>query len=300
MTDSHSHDRRANLRGIGFMLFAVAAFAALDAALKVLAGHYPPMQVAALRGLSSLPIVLVWALATVPIAALWRIRWPLHLLRGAISIGMLAAFAYALRRMGLAEAYAIFFVAPLLITALAAPILGERVGAARWLAIAVGLIGVLVILRPSGAGMAGAGLAGLAVLGTALAYAISALTVRVLARSDSTQAMVLWMTALLALGAGASALPDWQPLQWEHALPIGLMAVAGSLGQYAVTEAFRHGEASVVAPFEYTALLWGIALDALFWQLRPHAHMLVGAAIVIGAGIYLIRREQHPQPIEPP
>jgi drug/metabolite transporter (DMT)-like permease len=298
MPDAHPHERRANLRGIGFMLLAVAAFAALDAALKVLAGHYPPMQVAALRGLSSLPVVLIWALATVPIASLWRIRWPLHLLRGAISIGMLAAFAYALRRMGLAEAYAIFFVAPLLITALAAPILGERVDAVRWAAIGAGLIGVLVILRPTGAGVVS--LAGLAVLGAALGYAISALTVRVVARSDSTQAMVFWMTALLGLGAGILSLPEWTPLLREHWRPIGVIALAGSIAQYAVTEAFRHGEASVVAPFEYTALLWGMALDALLWQLLPQPHMLLGATIVIAAGVFLIRREHKAEPIEPP
>jgi drug/metabolite transporter (DMT)-like permease len=160
------------------------------------------------------------------------------------------------------------------------------------------LIGVLVILRPTGAGVVS--LAGLAVLGAALGYAISALTVRVVARSDSTQAMVFWMTALLGLGAGILSLPEWTPLLREHWRPIGVIALAGSIAQYAVTEAFRHGEASVVAPFEYTALLWGMALDALLWQLLPQPHMLLGATIVIAAGVFLIRREHKAEPIEPP
>ena len=93
------------------MLAAVLMFALMDAGLKLLAPHYPPLQVAALRGLSSLPLVTVWVLATVPARSLLRVHWPLHLLRGALGIGMMFGFVYGLRTMPLSTAYAITFIA---------------------------------------------------------------------------------------------------------------------------------------------------------------------------------------------
>ena len=115
-----------------------------------------------------------WAAVLGPRARLFQVRWSLHLLRGVIGIAMLASFAFGLRTLPLSEAYSIFFVAPLLITALAAPMLGERVGANRWWAIIIGLVGVLVVLRPTGTQMLSLG--GIAVLGSTVCYAISAIT----------------------------------------------------------------------------------------------------------------------------
>ncbi len=279
-----------NLRGIVAMLFAVGLFSLMDGGLKHLAGHYPSMQVAAIRGLSSLPLVLVWVLATGAGASLLRIRWPLHLLRGVLSIVMLASFAYALKVMPLAGAYTLFFVAPLMITALSVPLLGEKVGPRRWTAIAVGLVGVLVVLRPTGEGVLS--WAGLAVLLSAAGYALSAITVRVLHRTDSSQSMVFWMLLMTGLGAGALAWPQWVPLQWGDAWVIAGVGVAGFLGQVAITEAFRAGEASVVAPFEYSALAWGLMLDWLIWQALPDGWTFAGAGIIVASGLYLIRRER--------
>ena len=247
-----THDSRR--RSIVVMLVAVVLFAMMDAGLKTLSERYPPFQVATLRGAASLPLVLAWSLATVGWKPLLRVRWPLHLLRGAIGITMMASFVYALKRMPLSTAYTIFFVAPLLITAMSVPFLGERVGPRRWTAIAIGLLGVLVVLCPSGEGMAS--LAGLAVLLAAFGYAVSAITVRVLARSDSNQAMVVWLLALMALGSGVLAWQDWQPIRHDDLWLIAGIGVVGALGQYAITLAFRHGEASLLAPLEYTALVW--------------------------------------------
>jgi drug/metabolite transporter (DMT)-like permease len=283
---AHDHPRRGAL----LMLAAVALFALMDAGLKTLSAHYPPFQVAALRGLSSLPLVLAWALWTAGPRALLRVRWPLHLLRGALGIAMMASFVYALKTLPLSTAYSIFFVAPLLITALSVPFLGERVWPRRWTAIAIGLLGVLVVLRPSGQGMFT--LAGLAVLVAATGYAISAITVRVLARTDSTQAITFWLLGLMALGAGALALPDWVPLRGEHLWIVAAIGVAGALGQYTITEAFRLGEASLIAPLEYTALVWGLALDLALWGVLPDAATWAGAAIIIASGLYLLRRER--------
>ncbi len=272
------------------MLVAVAVFALMDAGLKQLSGHYPPFQVAALRGASSLPWLLCWALATTGVAPLLRVRWSLHLLRGGLGIAMMGAFVYALRTLPLSTAYSIFFVAPLLITALSVPFLGERVGPRRWVAIGFGLVGVLVVLRPTGEGMLTT--AGLAVLLAAFGYAVSAITVRVLARTDSTQAMVVWLMLLMALGAGLLAIPQWTPIRAEDGWLILGLGFAGALGQWSITEAFRLGEASLLAPLEYTALVWGVLLDAPLWGVLPDAVTWIGAGIIVASGLYLLRRER--------
>ena len=282
--------RTENLAGIAWMIAAVGALSLMDACLKVLAPHYPAMQVAALRGLASLPIVVAWVLWRRRVGTLWKIRWPLHLFRGAMSVAMLSAFAFALRELPLSEAYALFFVAPLLITALSAPMLGERIGRARWIAIAVGFAGVLIVLRPTGEGVGT--LAGVAVLAAACGYAISAITVRVLSRTDTTEAMVFWLTVILAAGAGTLAARDWVGVASGHYPVLLGLAATGALGQFAITEAFRRGEASVVAPFEYTALAWGLALDWSLWGVLPDEIVWAGAAIIVASGIFLVHRER--------
>ena len=272
------------------MLAAVGLFSLMDAGLKLLSVRYPAFQVAALRGAASLPFVLAWVATTTGLAHLLRVRWPLHLLRGALGIAMMASFVFALRSLPLSTAYAIFFIAPLLITALSVPVLGERVGPRRWTAIMIGLVGVLVVLRPTGEGILT--WAGLAVLLAATGYSISAITVRVLARTDSTQAMMVWLLALMALGAGALALPQWTPIRSEDLWLIAGIGIGGALGQYAITEAFRLGEASLIAPLEYTALLWGVLLDLSLWGVLPDTVTWIGAGIIIASGLYLLRREQ--------
>lgn len=281
-------------RAAVFMLAAVGLFALMDAGLKLLTAHYPSFQVAALRGASSLPFVLVWVLWTLgprqALPRLLRVRWPLHLLRGVLAVLMMGSFVFALRTLPLSTAYTIFFVAPLLITALSVPILGERVGPRRWTAIGIGFVGVLVVLRPTGEGLAS--LAGLAVLLSALGYAVSAITVRVLARTDSNQAIVIWMLLFMALGSGALAAPDWVPLRAADTWLILGVGLGGALAQYAITEAFRSGEASLIAPLEYTALLWGVALDLALWDVLPDSMTWVGAGIIVFSGLYLLRRER--------
>lgn len=272
------------------MLAAVLLFALMDAGLKLLSSQYPPLQVAALRGLSSLPLVTLWVLATVPAHSLLRVHWPLHLLRGALGIAMMAGFVYGLRTMPLSTAYAITFVAPLLVTAMAGPLLKERVGAGRWIAIVIGLVGVLVILRPTGEGMLTGG--GLAILIAAICYALGAVTVRMLAQRDSTQAMVFWFVVLLSLGAWLLALPAWKPLQPAHGWIIAGVGISGSLAQVALTEAFRRGEASLIAPLEYTALVWGVLLDMALWSVLPDGVTWIGAGIIVASGLYLLRREK--------
>ena len=279
------------------MVVAVGCFSLMDALLKTLAGSYPAMQVAALRGCAALPLVALYVLWRGEVRRLLRVRWPLHLLRGVINVSMLSLFAYGLKELGLAEAYTLFFIAPLLITALSTVVLGEKVRATHWVAISLGLVGVLVALRPSQDAFFTLG--ALAVLGAASGYAVSAITGRALSRTDSSASLVFWTATFLALGATTLAWPGWVEVAQAHWPLVAGLAVTGFLGQVAITEAFRHGQASVVAPFEYTALAWGVALDWLLWQAVPGGWTLIGGAIIVGSGLYLVRQERA-QAVLPP
>ena len=284
--------RRDNPRAIVWMILAVGVLALMDAGLKLLSPHYSGLQVAALRGLGAWPIVVLWIIARRKTDTLLSVRWGIHISRGIASVFMLAAFAYALKSMPLSGVYVLFFVAPFIITAISMPLLGEKVEPRRWLVMGVGMIGVLIALRPTGEGVFT--LAGLAVLFSATCYAVAAVGSRLASRTDSTESLMFWMTTLLAIGATALAAPNWIPIRPEHTWIIVGVAFAGAIGQHALTEAFRWGEASAVAPFEYSALAWGIGLDLAIWQTLPDRWVFVGGAIIVASGIYLARREHAP------
>jgi drug/metabolite transporter (DMT)-like permease len=271
------------------MLVGVGAFAFMDASLKLLTEHYSAAQVAALRGLAALPVVFAWSLYSGGARQLVRVRWSLHLIRGLMSVFMMVTFTFALKTLSLAKAYSIFFVAPLLIAVLSVVLLGERVQRAQWLAIGVGFVGVLVVLKPETSGFGWWGT--LAVLGTALGYAISTVLVRVLSRTDSTASMMFWMTAMLAVGATLLALPQWQPIARQHYLILAAVAVTGAVGQWGITVAFKHAPAASVAPLEYTGLAWVMLIDLAVWSAVPGVRTLVGAALIIASGLYVLRHE---------
>jgi drug/metabolite transporter (DMT)-like permease len=282
--------RTRNLKAIGFMLAAVASFAFMDASMKQLAEHYSPMQVTFLRGAASLPFLLAALAWSGAWGELRSVRPGLQLLRGLLGIVMLVTFIYALQRLTLADTYAVFMCAPLLVTALSVPLLGERVPLRRWGAVSVGLLGVLVVLQPTGAGLASLG--GLAAVASALVYALVAITTRILGRTDSSRAIVVWFIAIMTLGSGAAAVTSWSPVPAAHLPWIAFIGVTGALGQYFITESFRSAPPAVVAPFEYTALLWAIGLDWVLWLALPDARMLVGAVIVVASGLYIIFDER--------
>lgn len=280
------------------MLLGMAALSVMDATMKQLVGHYSSLQVAALRGIVSLPFVVAWVY--------WRertfrtlidIRWRWHLARGVLAVLMLTSFIYAISGMPLSEAYTLFFVSPLLITALSVPLLKESVDLKRWIAVLAGFGGVLVVLRP---GSVGPSLLAVAVLVAATCYALNAISVRILGRTDSTAAMSFWFIAMVAVGAGALALPDWQPLRSSDVLWLAGMGVTGALGQLLITEAFKCAPVSIVAPFEYSTLFWGVLLDLAIWGELPGPLVFAGAAVIVGSGLYLIYRERKPTLLLPP
>ena len=295
--------QRSPSRAVAWMIGAVACFSLMDAGMKQLSTGYPSLQVTFLRGAASLPFVLVWVLASAGPRSLIPRRWGLHLLRGVLGMVMIGCFVFALRDLPLSTAYSIYFVAPLIIAALSVPLLGERVGPRRWVAIGIGLLGVVVVLRPGVDGFIS--IPGLMVLVAATAYAIAAITVSLLTRTDTSQSMVVWFLVIMALGAGMLAWSDWVPMRLADAPLVAGMGLAGALGQIALTRAFQLGEASMIAPLEYTGLVWVIGWDLLFWQQLPDAWTWSGAAIIVASGLYLLHRERvnrqaPPMPLDHP
>lgn len=290
LANAPNDTHQGNLKSISAMLIAVGFFAVMDALLKVLSTRYPALQVAALRGWVALPLIALWIQSRGTWGTVWRVRWGLHLLRGVLAIGMLSLFTTGLKQLPLATAYTLFFIAPILITLLSAPVLGERVPRAHWWAVAGGMAGVLVALRPGVDGIVS--WAGLAVLGAAVCYAVAAVAARLSSRTDSSESLMLWIMVMVALGGTALAAPNWVPVQSGDLWLLGALAFTGFGGQLFITEAFRHGQASAVAPFEYTALAWGMGVDWLVWATLPDATTLLGGAIIVVSGLYVLHHEK--------
>jgi drug/metabolite transporter (DMT)-like permease len=274
------------------MVAAVFVFSCMDALLKFFVEFYPPMQVSALRGLASIPFLLVPALFTGSLADFKPVRWQLLLIRGVLSLVIMGGFMYAVQALSLADAYAIFLSAPLIVTALSVPFLGERVGWRRWAAICVGMAGVIAMLRPTAAGLLTIGALGALI--SAICYAFNAIMLRVLARTETAVAVVFWQFVLLSAFSTAIvyAFWDWVPVRLEHVGWLALLGLTGAIAARLMTEAFRSAPPSVIAPFEYTALLWGVAIDWAFWNTLPGASVYFGGGIVIASGLYIIWRER--------
>jgi drug/metabolite transporter (DMT)-like permease len=281
------HGRR--LKAIVLMLTAVAAFSGMDTLLKILSQYYPPMEVVTLRGASSMPFMLLPLLVMGRLSALKPVRIGMHFLRGVLMLFVLVAFVYAVRVLSLADAYAIFLAAPLIVTALSVPLLGEHVGWRRWVAICVGLIGVITMLKPSAASLVSLG--AVAALLSATGYAFNAVALRIITRTDTTASVVFWMIGVMTVIAGCVAAPQWVEIRSADWILLAAIGLFSSIAQHLLTEAFRNAPPSVVAPFEYTALLWGIGIDRVVWGVFPSSRVYIGGGIVIASGLYLIWRE---------
>jgi drug/metabolite transporter (DMT)-like permease len=277
------------------MIAAVFVFSLMDAMLKRLSNHYGPFQVSCLRCVASL--------IPIGVAVGWRRAWPLlrmsspwlHGFRAVAGIAMLATFVFAVHRLSMAETYSLLLCAPLVMTVLSVPLYGDRVPPRRWAAILIGLGGVLLILRPSGKGIGS--LAAAAAALSAISYALSALSVRALGRTNSSASMVFWWLALVGIGSGLLAVGDWRALRSEDLGWFAGVGISGALGQYWLTDAFRHAPPSVVGPFEYTSILWAFGIDWLFWSTTPTRWLLIGAAVVIAGGVSVIWDERRLTPL---
>jgi len=286
MTSSNT-SRQKNLAGIMTMCGGVAALCINDALAKSLMDHYSPIQIIFLRNIIALPFAFLVALKMGGSRSLRSSRVHVHFMRGVVWIAATVMFFTSIHHLGLAEATALAFVAPLFITALSA-IFIARVGWRRWLAVSVGFMGVLVIVRP---GAATFELISLLPIATALAYALLMLSARFVDTRETMSTLLLYLSLTSAILTCIPALFVWTSVRSEDIWLFVAIAAFGSVGITMITQAFRFAEAPTVAPFDYTALIWATALGWLFWGETPDMLTFVGAGIITASGLFVIFRE---------
>ncbi|MBW2578207.1 MAG: DMT family transporter [Deltaproteobacteria bacterium] len=284
------HSRTDNST-LGVLLMSLAAFLWVlhDAISKWVMQDYSIYQVLLLRTVFSLLPIAIVLRHEGGMVRLRKSRAWVCLGRGCLAVACFMLFLAALPLMPLTDIFAIVMSAPLLITALSAPLLKEPVGFRRWMAVLVGFSAVLVMVRPGGDIDP---LAALLVMGSVITYAFAMILTRRLGSTESAGAMTFF-SALVFLAVGLIA----APFSWTQPTLIGLllMAATGLLAgsaQYCLTEAFRIAPPSVIAPFEYTSLLWAMLFGFLVWGDVPTLLVLVSAAVVIASGIYVLHDEK--------
>ena len=296
--------------GILCLCAGLGLFSVQDLILKLLAGSYPLSQAMVFRSLTALPLLLWLVARDGGLGTLFTPGTRAMIGRGLVMFVAYAAYYLALPALPLASVVALYFSAPLFITILSVPMLGEAVGWRRGLAVLAGFGGVLVILRP-GAGLFEA--AALLPVLSGLCYGLSMIFARKLGARESAPAMAFWgnlvfllLAALMALSFGGNPAPDLHPSLafllrgwvWPTALDATLMAGCGviaALGLTLLTQAYRIADAAAVTPFEYSALLWGILWGWAFFTEWPDAHAWAGIAIILTAGLYVLWRERQIQ-----
>lgn len=276
-------------KAIAFLLFGVAAGLCLDLCAKALLETYSLNQFVLVRSLIGLVLFLLLAPRFGGLAALSTRRWQWHLLRTLLAAGSMYGFFYGLARMPLVNALTLAFTAPLMVTALSVPLLGERVGWRRWAAVLTGFGGVLLIVRP---GVDGFGFASFAVLFAGFCYALLAITARRLATTESSYSLSVYVIAgpLVAALVGSTGeawiAPD--ALGWVLFVAAGVCSVCAWLG---IVGAYRRAPPALLAPFEYTAIVGGTIAGLLLWNERPDAWVLLGAAVITASGVFVAYRE---------
>jgi drug/metabolite transporter (DMT)-like permease len=280
-----------NRAAVGFMVLGVASLSFMDALGKAVAARYPVFEMLAIRSTVALAL-LTLLLATRRRLGTLRTRQPGgHAFRSVCGLVAFVSFYAALRDLPLADAVAIAFGSPFLVTALARVVLKERVGFQRWAAIVVGFLGMLVVVRPEGTLRPAAALIFL----SALAYASMMLLARWMTRPErpheETTSFVFYMLAGQTALGWLIAAGDWRPPDTKALAQMAAMGVFAILGNYGLAEAFRRAQVAVVAPFEYTALIWAVLLGALVFGDVPPPIFWVGTAIIVAAGLFTLRGE---------
>ncbi len=275
-------------RGILWMIAATMMFVNIDAIAKHLTQTYPVIEVAWARYFFHLLFLMAFLGRRLP-AVLRTRRLPLQLWHSAFLVFATFLMMSALRVIPLADASTLLFLAPLVVTALSAPFLGERVGMRRWIGVLVGFLGALVVIRP-GVGMMQ--MASFLPAGAAVAFAFYQIATRLLARTDPSMT-TLFYTALL----GAMTLSAIVPFVWVTPAPIDLLMMIasglfGGVGHFMLIKAFTAAPAATVSPFTYTTLIWSVTYGFVLFGDFPDAWTWAGAAIIVGSGLHILRREQ--------
>jgi len=278
------------LLGIGIRLSGATSFAIMAAMIKL--GYDEganTVELAFYRHAFGLLPLLVWMLWSRSFGA-WRTQRPgPHLTRAVVGLTtMLLAFT-ALDYLPLAEATTISFAAPLFAVALSALLLGEAVGRHRWSAVLAGFIGVLIVMRPGGGQLPAIGL-GIAVA-AAFGVACVNILIRQLGRTEAPQTSVLWFTlsSMLILGIAMPFFGQGHDFSgWAILLAVGIF---GGIGQLCLNASLRYAPVPVIVPFDYTQLLWAVLLGWLIWDTHAPVTTWMGAAVIVGSGLYTVYRE---------
>ncbi|MFN5995654.1 MAG: DMT family transporter [Paracoccaceae bacterium] len=274
-------------RGVALMILAIFFFTAMDATAKGLIARYPAPQVIWVRFAGQLALVLI--ILGPRLGPALRTRFPvLHFWRSASQFGATTFFFLSLPHVGLAEATAIADINPVLITLGAALFLGEKLGPRRIAGVFVALAGALIVIRP-GAGV----FSWWAILPLlcAISYATSALLTRKVGAQESVWSSMVYASLFGTLAAGAALPFVWEPVAAGDLWQFGLIACLGTLAQLCIIRSFSITEASVVAPFAYLGIVFATIWGAVLYDQWPDRWTVIGALVIVGAGLYVWHRE---------
>lgn len=279
------------LLGIGLRVAAMSSFAVTAAAIKLGIDYGAnTVELIFYRNFIALPVVVLWLMLGPGLHSIRTRRPKAHAVRAALGLASMVLVFNAFILLPLAEATAISFSAPFFSTILSALILKERIGMHRWVAIAIGFVGVLIVMQPWGNSIPLLGLA--AAIGSALSVASVTITIRQIGNTETVGATVFWftLTASVVLGLLMPFFAQPHSLEaWGVILVLGLM---GGLAQILMTASLRFAPVSVVAPFDYSQLPWAIGLGWLLWATIPSPMTIVGALLIVATGLYTVYRER--------
>ncbi|MDJ1018285.1 MAG: DMT family transporter [Paracoccaceae bacterium] len=279
---------RSDLNGVAFALGGFGIFATHDAVIKFLGGTYAPFQILFFSVLMSFPLATLMLMTDRTPGTLRPVHpwWVAFRTASAIATAVSAFYAFSV--LPLAQVYAFIFAAPLLITVLSIPILGEKVGLHRWFAVFLGLTGVLIVLRPGAEPFTLGHLAGLvAALGGALASVIT----RKIGAEERVAVIMLYPMMANAVLMGLALPFVYVPMPVEHLGLLAVVSLFGFSGALLMIMAYKRADAAIVAPMQYSQIIWGALFGAVFFGEVPDRFTWIGASTIILAGVYVVVRE---------
>lgn len=280
----------SNLRGIAFMVMAVAVLSLMDAGVKWLVlRDIPVIQIIALRGWLIVVFLLLLAVVRYNISILRTAKIKQHIVRSMIGFVAPMMFFASLKFMSLATATAVSFSGIFFMTAGSAWLMSEPVGKHRWFAVFVGFTGVLVMVRP---GSELFSIVSLLPVVAAAGYAMMILWGRRLSQTESTFNMVFYFNLVFAVMASLALPFVWSEVHLQEGLVLLLVSSVALVGYYLMTRAFTLTSVGIIAPFEYTALVWAFVLDTLLWGIAPDLNSWIGMCIIVASGLYILYRER--------
>ena len=283
-----THSRNLVL-GIGSALASMFLFSTMDAVIKWMGANYPVHQLMFFRCTLALVPVTFIIMKSGGIASLYSKRPGLQAVRSLLGVVAMGAAFYGFTTLPLADASSVFYTAPMLAMAFSVPLLGEKVGIRRWTAVAICMLGVLIIARPGGNVF---NLGGLSMLVAATAVGITSNIIRKLNQTDQAIAITFYFTVTGAvLTTIACLFLEWvPPTGWDWALLIAIGLLGGS-AQYMMTLSFRYAAVSIIAPLKYLSIITGGLLGYIIWSEIPDGFTVLGITVIICSGIYSIHRE---------